>query len=205
LGESPRLVGGLAVVVVSMVALFVVPPGYFVAATFASTGCMLAAAFYLGGLRPHRRLRYRSVLLGLLTAAGLYLVFYAGGAAVDLLHPFGITSASESSIYSLVASPSNSLFVQVILLLFDSAGYESFFRGVLQARLQARVGPAAAVLVALLDAGVHLVTLNPIWVGGTFVTDLVWGLTYYYGRGLQGSFTSHFLWDLAIFIVRPVR
>jgi membrane protease YdiL (CAAX protease family) len=55
-----------------------------------------------------------------------------------------------------------------------------------------------------LDAAIHILTLNPIWVGGTFVTDLVWGATYYYGRGLQSSFLSHFVWDLAIFVVRPV-
>ena len=188
-----------------MVILFIVPAGYFVAATFGSTSCMIVAAFYLGGLKVPGQLRYRSVLLGVVTAVGLYLVFYVGGAAVDLLHPFGITSSSESSIYSLVASPSNPVYVQVALLLFDSAGYESFFRGVLQSRLQARVGPAAAVVVALLDAGLHVATLNPIWVVGTFVTDLVWGLTYYYGKGLQGSFTSHYLWDLAIFVLRPVR
>jgi membrane protease YdiL (CAAX protease family) len=204
LAGFPRLAGGLAVVVASMVVLFAVPPGYFVDATFVSTSCMIVAALYLGGLRLPVKVLYRSILLGLATATGLYLVFYAGGAAVDQLHPFGITSASEESIYSLVASPSNPLYVQVTLLLFDSAGYESFFRGVLQSRLQARIGPAAAVLVALLDAGLHVVTLNPIWVGGTFVTDLVWGLTYYYGKGLQGSFASHYLWDLAIFVLRPV-
>jgi membrane protease YdiL (CAAX protease family) len=204
LAGFPRLAVGLAVVVATMIVLFTVPAGYFVAATFASTSCMIVAAFYLGGLKVPKELRYRSILLGLLTATGLYLVFYAGGAAVDLFHPLGITSASESSIYSLVASPSNPLYVQMILLLFDSAGYESFFRGVLQSRLQTKVGPAAAVLVALLDAGLHVATLNPIWVGGTFVTDLVWGLTYYYGKGLQGSFTSHYLWDLAIFVLRPI-
>ena len=201
----PRLAAWLAAVVVSMVILFMVPAGYFVAATFASTTCMIVAAFFLGGLRAPPGLRYGSVLLGIVTAVGLYLVFYVGGAAVDLLHPFGITSSSESSIYSLVASPSNPVYVQVALLLFDSAGYESFFRGVLQSRLQARVGPAAAVVVALLDASLHVATLNPIWVVGTFVTDLVWGLTYYYGKGLQGSFTSHYLWDLAIFVLRPVK
>lgn len=187
-----------------MLALFTVPRDYFVVMTFISTGCMVGVAFALGGLRTPKGPRYASIVVGLASAAFLYLVFLLGGVAVDSLHPLGITSASETSIYSLIASPSNPLYVQVGLLFFDSTGYESFFRGVLQKRLQKRMGAAAAPAVALLDAGLHVITLNPIWVGATFVTDLVWGLTYYYGKGMQASFTSHFVWDLAIFVVRPI-
>ncbi|MDA4125369.1 MAG: CPBP family glutamic-type intramembrane protease [Thaumarchaeota archaeon] len=198
-----RLAAGSAVVVVSMVALFALPREYFVVMTFVSTTCMLAAALALG-LRAPAQLRYAAVAVGLASAALLYLVFLLGGVAVDTLNPFGMTSASETSIYSLIASPSNPLYLQVGLLLFDSAGFESFFRGVVQERLQKRMGVGAAPVVALLDASIHVVTLNPLWVGATFATDLVWGVTYFYGRGLQASFASHFIWDLAIFIVRPI-
>jgi len=187
-----------------MAVLFTVPPGYFVAATFASTACMLVAAYALGAVKGSGGPAYLALGLGAASAGLLYLIFYLGGAAVDAFHPLGVTSASESSIYSLIASPSNPLVLQVCVLLFDSAGYEAFFRGVLQAKLQSKIGVAAAPCVALVDAGLHIITLNPIWVGGTFVTDLVWGLTYYWGSGLTASFTSHFLWDLAIFVVRPV-
>jgi membrane protease YdiL (CAAX protease family) len=186
-----------------MAVLFSVPAGYFVVATFMSTTCMIVAAFALGAVRrPLGRVPV-SLALGVASAAILYLVFYAGGTAVDALHPFGMTSASENSIYSLVASASNPLWLQVLVLLFDSAGYEAFFRGVLQEKLQGRLGLGAAPAVALIDAGVHVITLNPIWVAGTFVTDLAWGVTYYRGS-LSSSFTSHFLWDLAIFVIRPV-
>jgi len=198
------LVLGAAVVVLSMVALFTLPGEYFVAATFASTGCMMAAALWLGALRPLRSPKYAAIALGIFSASILYLVFVGGAAAVDALHPFGISSASETSIYSLIASPSNPVSVQVLVLFFDAAGYESFFRGVLQKRLASKMGVAAAPVVAAIDACIHIVTLNPIWVVGTFVTDLVWGLTYRYGGGTTASFTSHFLWDLAIFMVRPV-
>ncbi len=199
-----RLPSGFAIVAASMVPLFLVPRDYFAAATFFATGCMILAAYWLGALRKPRGIAYSALGLGLLAAGLLYLVFYAGGWAIDSFHPFGISSASEASIYSLIASPSNPLYVQVLLLLLDSAGFESFFRGTLQLRLQSKVGVAAAPAVALIDASIHVISLNPIWVGGTFLTDLVWGLTYYYGKGLQGSYLSHFVWDVAIFIVRPV-
>jgi membrane protease YdiL (CAAX protease family) len=199
-----RLALGLAAVIASMVLLFEVPSGTFVAATFVATSCMISAAFALGVAWRNARPRLRPVLIGLVSAGVLYLVFYGGAAAVDAYHPFGITSASESAVYSLIANPSNPLFLQVLVLLFDSAGFESFFRGVLQQRLQPRFGVGAALLVAGLDACIHILTLNPIWVGGTFLTDLVWGLTFRYGRGLQGSFVSHLVWDLAIFVVHPL-
>jgi uncharacterized protein len=202
--ETPRLIPGLALVVASMVVLFTVPAGYFAAATILSTSCMMLAARSAGGLRLPVRVRPTSVAIGAVSAALLYLVYFAGGAAVDAFHPFGMTSASESAIYSLIASPSNPIYLQAVVLLFDSAGYESFFRGVLQARLQPRFGVYSAPAIALIDAAVHVITLNPIWIGGTFISDLVWGLTYHYGKGTQASFTSHLLWDLAIFIIRPV-
>jgi len=195
---------GLAVVVASMILLFTVPQNYFIAATFVSTSCMLGAALAVGGFRPSKRLGFASIAVGLASAVLLYLIFFAGGWVVASYHPFGVTSASETSIYSLISSPSNPPLLQVGVLLFDSAGYESFFRGVLQERLRPRMGVMGAPVVALFDACLHIATMNPLWVAATFVTDLVWGLTYHYGRGTQASFASHFVWDLAIFIVHPI-
>lgn len=203
-GRRPVAIG-FALVAVTMVILFSVPEGFFVAATFFSTSCMMAAAVWSGGLRPPRRLEYAAIGLGLASAIALYAVFFVGGWAVSSYHPFGLTTASETSIYSLISSPSNPISLQVAVLLFDSAGYESFFRGTLQSKLTPRMGVSAAPAVALIDACVHLVSLNLLWVGATFVTDTIWGLTYHYGRGTQASFTSHIVWDIAIFIVRPIK
>jgi membrane protease YdiL (CAAX protease family) len=186
-----------------MIVLFSVPRSYFVAATLVSTGCMILASLMVGVPRTRPRLRSVAIVAGVLSAFLLYLVFFAGALALKSLIP-NYSTGSESSIYSLIASPSNPLPLQVVVLLFDAVGYESFFRGVLQKQLQPRLGVAAAPTVALFDAVIHVATVNPIWVATTFVADLAWGLTYYFGRGFQASFTSHFIWDLAIFIIRPV-
>jgi len=151
-----------------------------------------------------KRPRLSSVLLGMASAALLYGIFYGGAWIVSTYHPFGITSASETSIYSLISSPANPAYLQVAVLVFDSAGYESFFRGVLQRRLRPRLGIMGAPAVATLDAVLHVATLNPLWVGATFVTDLLWGITYHY-KGTHASFTSHLVWDIAIFILRPIK
>jgi len=186
-----------------MLLLFTVPSSYFVEATFVSTSCMIGAAYAQRAPRA-KHPRLGPVALGLVSAAILYSIFYGGAWLVSTYHPFGISSASEASIYSLISSPANPVYLQAAVLLFDSAGYESYFRGVLQRRLRPRFGVMAAPVVASLDAVLHVATLNPLWVGATFVTDLLWGVTYHYG-GTQASFTSHFVWDIAIFILRPVR
>ncbi|MDG6963437.1 MAG: hypothetical protein JRN27_03515 [Nitrososphaerota archaeon] len=201
---ASRLVVGTAAVVLSMAVLFTVPPGYFVAATFLATGCMVASAYSLGALGTSRKASARAVAAGLLSALLLYLIFVAGAAGISAFHPFGMTAADEASIYALITSSSTPSYLQVAVLLSDAAGFESFFRGVLQQKLTPRFGTASAFVVALFDAGIHAISLNPLWVGATFVTDLAWGLTFRYGGGKQASFVSHLIWDIAIFIVRPV-
>lgn len=188
---------------VGLVALFLLPKTLFIPATFFVTALMIVAAYVAGGFtRP--RLTLRGSALGLVSAGVLYAVFYGGSQAISALSIPGLSPSSEASIYSLIASPANPLAFQLGVLAFDAAGYESFFRGVVQERLRPRLGVGAAPVVAALDAGLHIATLNPLWVATTFVADLAWGLTYHYGRGLSASFTSHLVWDIAIFIVRPV-
>ena len=194
-----------AAVLSSMLLLMSAPPRYFVPLTFASTSVMLAAAV-LQGFRPPLRLPGRRALAaGALSAAALYLAFLAGNAGVKALHPLGVGAADENAIYSLIASPGNPLYLQGAVLFFDAAGYESYFRGSLQPRARARLGPLAPAGVAALDAAIHVATLNPLWVATTFVADLAWGLTYQRAGGLPASFTSHLLWDVAIFVLLPIR
>ncbi len=188
----------------AMAILFIVPPGLFVAATFGATTVMLLVAYLVGYVHPPRPTA-RHLLIGLASAALLYFIFYGGNLAITKLGFPGVSGSSGASIYALIASPSNPLILQVGVLAFDAAGYESFFRGTLQVRLQPKLGVGAAPAVALIDAGLHLATLNPLWVATTFVADLVWGLTYHYGMDLSASLTSHFVWDLAIFVIHPIR
>jgi membrane protease YdiL (CAAX protease family) len=203
--SGKRLALGFLLVLASMVALFVLPSRYFIAATFASMATMMLVTFYITKYSGLFRPRPVTVALGLLSAAALYLVFYLGNAGIAAVHPLGIGSSAESSIYSLIASPSNPLYLQVGVLAFDAVGYESFFRGVLQTRLEPRFGARSPFIVALLDASIHLITLNPLWVVTTFIADSCWGLTYHYSKDLTSNTLSHFVWDIVIFIVLPIR
>jgi hypothetical protein len=188
-----------------MVLLFVVPPGLFVDATFVTTTCMILVSAALGGYRALFRPSRRSLASGLAVAVLLYLLFIGGNLGISLFHPLGIGSSNENSIYSLIASPSNPLYLQFLVLVFDAVGYESFFRGVLQRRLSSRVGSAAPAAAAAIDAGVHILSLNPLWVVSTFIVDTVWGYNYRYAKDISGNIVSHFLWDILIFVLLPVH
>ena len=187
-----------------MVVLFVVPSGLFVVTTFGATGVMIIAALFAdGSSRP--KPTFRSIAIGLASALLLYLVFYCGNLTIVRFGFPGVSGPTGEPIYSLISAPSNPLILQVGVLAFDAIGYESFFRGTLQKRLQPSLGASSAGLVALVDAGLHLVTGNLLWVATTFVADSVWGLTYFYSKDLSANLASHFLWDIAIFIIRPIR
>lgn len=199
------LAAGFVVVLVAMALLFLLPKAYFIPATFVAMASMMAVTFWLTRYRGLFWVSGTAVGVGVVSAVLLYLVFYAGNAGIQSVHPLGISGSSEGSIYSLIAAPGNPLYLQVAVLAFDALGYESFFRGVVQARLEAPLGPGAPVLVALLDAAIHLLTLNPLWVVTTFIADLCWGLTYHFTKNLTANTLSHFLWDVLIFIIAPIR
>lgn len=202
--ESLRAGVGLAVVVAGMVPLFTFPKADFALATFIATTVMLAVALASGGYRRKFSPSVRTLAAGLLSAALLYLVFLAGNKLIVSYHPLGVGTQDESSIYGLIASPGNPLPLQVAVLIFDALGFESYFRGTLQDRVRPRLGRAAPFAVAAVDALVHVASFNPLWVGATFVVDSAWGLTYHRTRDLSSSMASHFLWDLAIFVIWPV-
>jgi membrane protease YdiL (CAAX protease family) len=201
---------GLCIVVLALLVLFLVPREYFIPLTFAATSCMVLVAYYSRTFRTERKPGANQIAAGVASAAVIYAIFYLGASFVSAAHPFGITPSSESSIYGLIVSPSNPLLVQAAVLLFDAAGYESYFRGTLQRRLAPRFSAPAAGVVALVDASIHLAAfyrypgIALLWAATTFVADLGWGLTYYVTRNLGSSFVSHFVWDLSIFILFPI-
>ncbi len=203
--ETRNQLPGFVIVAVSMVALYVLPSGFFVLATFVSTSCMLLVAFFLTSYSKLFKPSLRSIGFGLLTAKILYAIFLVGNYGVQTIQPVGISAANENSIYSLISS--HPLVLQIAILAFDTFGFESYFRGNLQSYLLERRIPAIACIMspAIADALIHLVSLNPLWVITTFIADSVWGATYYYTKDISSSITSHFVWDVLIFILAPIK
>jgi membrane protease YdiL (CAAX protease family) len=193
---------GFLIVALTMVEMFLIPSGYFKLGSIVATVCMTLVAIILTKYRELFRPSLKSITIGLLSAAALYFVFLGGSVALKDFHVLN-SQSNEASIYSLIAS--GSISIQIVVLLLDALGFESYFRGNLVNYFHFRVGNFAPFLVALVDALIHATTLNPVFVITTFIADSVWGAVYFFTKDLSSSFVSHLIWDLAIFIIFPIR
>jgi membrane protease YdiL (CAAX protease family) len=188
--------------------LLFLPSGspYFVYGAFLSTSTMIVVGIWLTSLRRLLKPKPLSLTIGFASALGLYLLFLAGSYLVRASSPLGIRVANESTIYSLISS--HPIVLQIFILVFDALGFEIYFRGNLQnlfAKKFARNSVFVVFFPALLDALIHGISLNPLWSITTFIADSVWGIVYFYPADLSANIASHFIWDVAIFVVAPIK
>ena len=195
---------GLAIVALTMVEMFTIPKSYFILGSIVSTSCMIAVAFLLSSHTEKKfRESLKGVTLGIILAFVLYGIFVAGNYGVENVKLFGVGSANEQSIYNLFSGTSPALLVGVLAL--DAIGFEAYFRGNLQNLFAKRLGVGAIFIVALIDAAIHISTLNPLFPATVIVADSVWGLNYYVTRDLYSNIACHFLWDILIFVLLPIH
>lgn len=145
----------------------------------------------------------RSFLLGLVSAAVLYLIFFLG----DRLAPYVFSGASAQvgGIYSL-GEGTNKLWVSLLLFFVTGPGEEIFWRGFMQDRLMERWGSFPGYLITTaIYAGVHIFSGNFVLVMAAFVAGAFWGLLYIWKRDLLIQITSHSFWSAVIFAVAPIH
>ncbi|MCU0937042.1 MAG: CPBP family glutamic-type intramembrane protease [Gammaproteobacteria bacterium] len=192
--------GGIALAVVGWAFLFGLDWGNFWVklGLTASTVALYALLWE----RPRIRFTAASVGVGVLSAALLYAVFYAGNALAPLIVPGA--GSQVGGIYELGEGASR---VAVFLLLFLVTGpaEEVFWRGFLQGRLMARLGPAGGYVAAtLVYGGVHAFSGNLMLMLAALVAGAWWGAQYLWRRDLAALIVSHSLWSAVIFTVAPV-
>jgi len=142
------------------------------------------------------------LLLGLLSAAALYAIFWAGNLFARRLLPFAADGIA--AVYGFKHGASVARMALLIGLLIGP-GEEFFWRGWLQRALGGRWGPTAGWLLATaLYAGVHLAAGNPMLVLAALVCGLFWGGLYRWRRSPLLNVVSHTAWDLAVFLVFPL-
>ena len=169
-----------------------------------STG-ILAGSFF-GVERRNWRARFRfeprHVWIGLGAAALLYLGFWVG----NLISREVLASAGrEIGAIHTRKEGANLLWVGLALVFWIGPAEEIFWRGLVQHRLMNRVGPLPGVLLSAgIYAAVHAGSLNLMLVLAALVCGLFWGFLYLWTRSLWPVFISHALWDLVIFVLRPV-
>ncbi len=144
----------------------------------------------------------RKIVLGILSAAVLYGVFWVGNQASRYL--FAGAARDISGVYAFKGQ-ATALRIVLLMLFVIGPGEELFWRGFLQRRLQDTWGPWFGwVLATAVYAGIHVATGNPILVLAAGVCGAFWGWLYLRYRSMFLNAVSHTVWDVVIFILFPL-
>ncbi len=139
---------------------------------------------------------------GVVSAAVLYGVFYAGNYLSQVLFHFARTEVM--SIYD-IRHEGQAMAIALILFFVTSPGEELFWRGFLQRWAMERLGGAKGWLAAaLVYAAVHIASGNFMLVMAALVAGLFWGFVYWRTGSVFTCIVSHAFWTVGIFVLWPI-
>jgi len=143
------------------------------------------------------------ILVGILSAAILYGVFYAGDIVSKLILPFA--DKQVVGVYSN-KSLSDPVIIGLLLLFIIGPAEEVFWRGFVQDTLAEQFGDNKGWIIAsLIYGGVHIFAMNFMLFMAALICGLFWGWVFKKYRSVWPGIISHALWDLTIFVLLPVR
>ncbi len=175
-----------------------------------NTVMLSAISFYFGGV-PCRinEFNARNIAIGILSAALLYGVFWAGHNILIMANEYtGLLPQRAENLSSIYANKGNVPPALIGLLLVFPIGFgeEIYWRGFIQKYFQGRRGKwAAFVITVLLYTGVHLPTANPVLILAAFICGIFWSGLYLLVGSLVPVLISHMVWDPFIFIIFPIK
>ena len=151
-------------------------------------------------LRPPERGWAITVCLGLLSAAALYGIFFAGNVAVRLVLENGQSDIAK--IYSL-KHDGNAWLIAALIALVIAPGEEIVWRGYLQTQLMKRYGIMGLVLAVVAYGSVHVASGNLVLIAAAMVCGVFWTVLSLTSRSIWMNIVSHIAWDLAVFLLWP--
>lgn len=147
------------------------------------------------------RIGPKDVVIGVASAAGLYLAFQVGDRMARVILPKG--GSEIDAIYSLRRLRSKRELAARLFTIIGPAE-ELFWRGVVQHHLMDIFGkPVGAALGIAAYGGAHLVTGNLTLIGAATVAGAYWGGLYAAGVPTGALIVSHITWDVTIFLIAP--
>ena len=170
----------------------------------ALAACTLAGLTLWALPTTRRALRFdgKSLLIGLVSAAALYFIFWIGKTVSTALFP-----SAQQHIGAIYSKGAGTPLWLIALLLFFITGpcEEIFWRGFLQQQLVQRLGNLQGWLLATaLYAGVHIWSFNFMLIGAAAVAGAFWGALYWRLNRLEPVIVSHAAWSTFIFAVLPI-
>jgi len=169
-----------------------------------SAASLAILSFWLQrGRKQDLKFNAAAFLLGLLSAAALYLIFWVGNAVATLLMSFA--GQQVAGVYDKGAGTPMWL-IALLLFFITGPAEEIYWRGYLQKNLMARFGQWQGWLLATaIYAGVHIWSFNFMLIGAAFVAGAFWGVMYLRIKNLAPVIISHSIWSTVIFAVFPIR
>ncbi len=139
---------------------------------------------------------------GLLSALGLYIVFWGGNIVSRFVFPFAGSGIED--VYAFKTGVSK-IRILLLMTLIIGPGEELFWRGFLQRRLQSHQGPLKGYLLATaVYTLIHVGSGNLMLVLAAGICGLFWGYLYFRTGSIVINVVSHTAWDIAIFLLLPV-
>lgn len=175
-------------------------------------GVMAGACGLLAGYSLlHNRARWQElyafqlkwIVIGVVSAAALYLTFFVGDKLSSLLFEFA--APQVGGIYGTRAQASP-LVIGTLLFFWIGPAEEIFWRGFVQQRLSERSGLWRGYAVATaIYAGIHIWAFNFMLFMAALICGLFWGWMFLHYKSVWPGLISHSVWDLAIFVLLPLR
>lgn len=143
------------------------------------------------------------IIIGVISAALLYLVFYTGDIVSKLILPFADKQVIGVYDNKSLLSPT---IIGLLLVFLIGPAEEVFWRGFVQDTLAEKFGENKGWIIAsLIYGGVHIVAMNFMLFMAALICGLFWGWMFKKYKSVWPGIISHALWDLTIFILLPVR
>ena len=143
------------------------------------------------------------LLIGIISAALLYLVFFTGDKISNLI--FNFANSQVNGVYSNKTQLDPAV-IGLLLFFFIGPAEEIFWRGFVQDTLAHKFGENKGWLIAsLIYGGVHIIAFNFMLFMAALICGFFWGYIFKKYKSLWPGIISHALWDLTIFVLLPVR
>ena len=141
-------------------------------------------------------------LYGIISGILLFIVFWFGDAMIQLFNlPF---EKEITSLYKAFAPVS--LWHYIVLLFIIVPGEEIFWRGYIQKRLGIKMSATLSIVIAtMLYASIQIYSGYFIHIIAALFGGIFWGILYEWKKSIRLNIISHFIFDLCIFILIPLR
>ena len=143
------------------------------------------------------------ILLGIITAAVLYAMFWVGHFVSTHILPFA--ASQVESIY-IIRAGQNPWVIAGLLFFVIGPAEEIFWRGFVQKRLSKQYGVWVGLIAATaIYALMHVWSFNLMLLAASALCGIFWGLMFALTKNLWPCIICHAVWDVTIFILLPIR